>query len=279
MLTACSDFILRNAFQVTEFGFHKQWCWTFFVSRRSPDCDWHFLFSHVIFCSCFFNGHSIASFSHLSIDGLRMFAILGCKKWTYAYTVLFGDILGTITPKKINKTTTKQNKRVEEVAVSTVGLVDLVLPKFTAEARWLWNSKVFGEMMQFFEEIMSHVLDLWGTLKPMGNFLWISMTQNPAPKELVDAIVLHWETQPSPTNEVKVWTEIFWLRVRTLILRLNLPRTFLGQLYPSGWETTSILPIHTTLVCRLHGAVGASELLQVVLQRHLSVEEQDQALM
>lgn len=152
-------------------------CWTFFVSRRSPDCDWHFLFSHVIFCSCFFNGHSIASFSHLSIDGLRMFAILGCKKWTYAYTVLFGDILGTITPKKINKKTTKQNKRVEEVAVSTVGLVDLVLPKFTAEARWLWNSKVFGEMMQFFEEIMSHVLDLWGTLKPMGNFLWISMAK------------------------------------------------------------------------------------------------------
>ena len=178
-MPACSDFILRNAFQVTEFGFHKQWCWTFFVSRRSPDCDWHFLFSHVIFCSCFFNAHSIASFSHLSILWFANVCDRGMQQMNICI-FLFGDILGTITPKKINKKATKQNKRVEEVAVSTVGLVDLgSYQNWLAAARWLWNSKLFGGGWCNFFRNHEHVLDLWGTLKPMGN-----VSEFPWPKTL-----------------------------------------------------------------------------------------------
>lgn len=120
---------------------------------------------------------------------------------------LFGDILGTITPKKINKKTTKQNKRVEEVGFFSFWASlyrgqrgrfgDLVLPQFTAASVALKLQIVWGDDAIW--RTHEHVLDFWQNPKTHGEFSLNFHGQNPAPKELVDAIVLHWETQPCPT--------------------------------------------------------------------------------
>ena len=178
-MPACSDFILRNAFQVTEFGFHKQWCWTFFVSRRSPDCDWHFLFSHVIFCSCFFNAHSIASFSHLSILWFANVCDRGMQQMNICIFSLRGYSWNHH-PQE-NQQKSHQAKQASGRGCSQHGRFGWFgsYQNWLAAARWLWNSKLFGGGWCNFFRNHEHVLDLWGTLKPMGN-----VSEFPWPKTL-----------------------------------------------------------------------------------------------